>query len=80
MEPDFGSVVSPVSFDTYRPGSMTDTYFDRDMLSRLRAISNNCIDSWAVGRLRIMADEIEQRLDVERRDDFEHGVRLDDQR
>jgi hypothetical protein len=59
---------------------MTDTYFDRDMLSRLRAISNNCIDSWAVGRLRIMADEIEQRLDVERRDDFEHGVRLDDQR
>jgi hypothetical protein len=53
---------------------MTDTYFDREMLSRLRAISNNCVDQWAVGRLRIMADEIEQRLRVEQPDDFEHGI------
>jgi hypothetical protein len=80
MEPDFGSVVLPVSFDTYGGSiAMTDT-FDREMLSRLRAISNNCIGSWAVRRLRIMADEIEQRLAVERQDDFENGARLDDQR
>jgi hypothetical protein len=59
---------------------VTDTYFDREVLSRLRAIFINCIDSWAVGRLRIMADEIEQHLGVEQRDDFENGVRLDDQR
>lgn len=52
---------------------MKDTCFDREMLSRLRAISNNCIDSWAVERLRIMADEIEQRLGVEPPDDCEHG-------
>ena len=54
---------------------MTDTYFHREMLSRLRAISNNCIDQWAVGRLRIMADEIEQRLRIEQPNDFEHGIR-----
>jgi hypothetical protein len=29
--------------------------------------------------LRIIADEIEQRLGAERRDDFEHGVRPHDQ-
>ena len=57
-----------------------DTYFDRELLSRIRAISNNCLDPWAVGRLRIMADEIEQRLDVQRRGDSEHGSLLYDQR
>jgi hypothetical protein len=62
------------------PIAMTDSYFDREMLSRLRAISNNCNDSWTVGRLRIMADEIEQRLGVEPSDGFQHGARPYDQR
>jgi hypothetical protein len=43
---------------------MTDNDFHRELLSRLRAISNNCIDPWAIERLRIMAAEIEQRLGV----------------
>jgi hypothetical protein len=59
---------------------MAGTYFDREMLIRLRAISNNCIDSWAVWRLRIMVDEIEQRLGIDQPDDFEHGIRPHDQR
>lgn len=41
---------------------MTDNDFHRELLSRLRAISNNCVDPWAIQRLRIMAAEIEQRL------------------
>jgi hypothetical protein len=41
---------------------MTDNDFHRELLSRIRAISNNCIDPWAIERLRIMAAEIEQRL------------------
>jgi len=45
-------------------GTMTDTDFHRELLSRLRAIANNCIDPWAIERLRIMAAEIEQRLDI----------------
>lgn len=43
---------------------MTENDFNRELLSRLRAIANNCIDPWAIERLRIMAAEIEQRLDV----------------
>jgi hypothetical protein len=45
-------------------GTMTDNDFHRELLSRLRAIANNCIDPWAIERLRIMAAEIEQRLDI----------------
>jgi hypothetical protein len=59
---------------------MIDKCFNREMLSRLRAISNNCIDPWAVERLRIIADEIEQRLlDIERPDDSEHRARPQEQ-
>jgi hypothetical protein len=43
---------------------MTDTEFLREVISRLCAITNNCLDPWAVGRLRIMAEDIEQRLSV----------------
>jgi hypothetical protein len=43
---------------------MTDKDFHRELLSRLRAIANNSIDPWAIERLRIMAAEIERRLDV----------------
>lgn len=43
---------------------MTDNDFHRELLSRLRAIANNCIDPWAIERLRIMAAEIEQRVSV----------------
>jgi hypothetical protein len=49
---------------------MTDTYFEREVLSRLRAISNNCIDPWAVGRLRILADEVEQNAPAFDGDNF----------
>jgi hypothetical protein len=45
-------------------GTMTDNDFHRELLSRLRAIANNCMDPWAIERLRIMASEIEQRLGV----------------
>jgi hypothetical protein len=43
---------------------MNDNDFHRELLSRLRAIANNCVDPWAIERLRIMAAEIEQRLGV----------------
>jgi hypothetical protein len=45
-------------------GTMTDNDFHRELLSRLRAIANNCIDPWAIERLRIMASDIEQHLGV----------------
>jgi hypothetical protein len=45
-------------------GTMTDNDFHRELLSRLRAIANNCIDPWAIERLRIMATEIEERFGV----------------
>jgi hypothetical protein len=45
-------------------GKMTDNDFHRELLSRLRAISNNCFDPWAIQRLRIMAADIEQRLGI----------------
>jgi hypothetical protein len=43
---------------------MTDNDFHHELLSRLRAIANNCADPWAIERLRTMAAEIEQRLGV----------------
>jgi hypothetical protein len=46
------------------PVAMTDADFHYELMSRLRAISNNCVDQWAVGRLRAMAAEIEERLCV----------------
>jgi hypothetical protein len=67
-------VVSPASFHISRAVAMTHTHLVREMLSRLRAISNNCTDSWAVARLRIMVDEVEQRLADQLPDDCEHGV------
>jgi hypothetical protein len=57
---------------------MTDNDFHRELLSRLRAIANNCIDPWAIERLRIMAAEIEERVDVGRtigNGDTSNGVR-----
>jgi hypothetical protein len=59
-------------------GTMTDNDFHRELLSRLRAIANNCIDPWAIERLRIMAAEIEERVDVARtigNGDTSNGVR-----
>jgi hypothetical protein len=58
---------------------MTDIDFHRELLSRLRAIANNCVDPWAIERLRIMAGEIEQRLGVAptiSTDDCGAGARL----
>lgn len=45
---------------------MTENDFHRELLSRLHAIANNCVDPWAIERLRIIAGEIEQRLGVGR--------------
>lgn len=80
MELELRSVVLPAPFHISGAVAMTHTHFVREMLSRLRAISNNCIDSWAVARLRIMVDEIEQHLTVQQPDDCEHGVCPHDQR
>jgi len=41
---------------------MIDIDFNRELLSRVRAIASNSIDPWASERLRAMAAEIERHL------------------